>query len=83
MIYDELLPYLLKLNQTKDVRSFVSLNWISQDPIIEYHKQFLIFEDIIDKWQVFTSRFLWEKPQDYSSGEDTSCAVPSYELMHK
>ena len=83
MLLDELLPYLLKLNQIEDVRSFTSLNRIGQDPITKNHKLFVRFEDIIEEWQVFTSRFLQEELQDYSSGEDTSSYASSCAPMHK
>ena len=83
MIYDELLPYLLKLNESEDVRSFTSLNRIGQDHITKNHKLFVRFEDIIEEWQLFTSRFLQEELQDYSSGEDTSSCASSCAPMQK
>ena len=83
MLYDELLPYLLKLNETDDVRSFTTLNRLGQDPITKNHKLFVRFEDIIEEWQLFTRRFLQEELQDYSSGEETSSCASSHAYMQK
>ena len=77
MLYNELLPYLLKLNQIDDVRSFTSLNRLGQDPITKNHELFVRFEDIIEEWKLFTKQFLQEELQDYSSGEDVSCCASS------
>ena len=51
MLHDELLPYLLKLNQTNDIKSFISLNRLGQDLITKSHELFVRFSDIIDEWQ--------------------------------
>ena len=75
MLHDEILPYLLKLNQTNDIRSFILLNRLGQDPITKSHELFVRFADIIDEWQSFTSQFLCEELEDYSSTKEiSSCA---------
>ena len=78
MLHDELLPYLLKLNQTNDIRSFISLNRLGQDPITKSHELFVRFADIIDEWQSFTSQFLHEELEDYSSTKDVSSCASSH-----
>ena len=50
MLCDELLPYLLKLNTIDDIRSFICLNRLGQDPITRNHQLFIRFKDIIDEW---------------------------------
>ena len=83
MLYNELLPYLLKLNQTDDIRSFTSLNRLGQDPITKSHGLFVRFKDIIEEWQLFTSQFLQEELEDYSSREETSSCASSQIPMQK
>lgn len=75
LLHSELLPYLMKLNQANDIRSFVMLNRLGQDPISKGHELFVKFGDVIDEWQSFTSQFLCEELEDYSSTKDiSSCA---------
>ena len=83
MLCDELLPYLFKLNQIDDIRAFTSLNRLGQDPITESHKLFVRFEDIISEWQSFTSQFLREELEEYSSTQETSSCASSHLPMQK
>ena len=77
VLYEELLPYLLKLHQFDDIRSFILLNRLGQDIITKGHQLFERFKDVIDEWQSFTYLFLRNELDDYSSSEDTSSCASS------
>ena len=80
---NELLPYLLALNNIDDIRTITSLKRLKQSPITEEHGLFLKFCDIIDKWLQFTFQFLREELDNKSNEvESSSCAsshLPLYD----
>ena len=46
---DELLPYLIQLDNVKDVRSAIESTRYGQLPVLKEHKQFSSFKDVIDE----------------------------------
>lgn len=72
---NELLPYLIALNNTDDIRTIISFNRLGQPPITEQHGLFSQFDDIIEEWLQFTFQFLREELHDNSNEvESSSCA---------
>ena len=83
LLCNDLLPYLLNLNNTYDLRTIISLNRLGQPPITKCHGLFIEFQDLIEEWLQFTSQFLRDELHDNSNEvESSSCAsshVPLYD----
>ena len=82
VLCDDLLLYLLALNNTNKIRPIISLNQIGQSPITKRHGLFTKFQDIIEEWFVFNSHVLREELGNSSTKVETSSnassKVPSY-----
>ena len=82
LLCNDLLPYLLNLNNTDDIRSVISLNRLGQSPITEAHCLFPEFQDIMKEWCEFNTQVLREELNNSSneveSSSYASSQLPSY-----
>lgn len=75
ILWNDLLPYLLNLNNVDDIRSIVSLNRLGKSPITKSHGLYTQFRDIIEEWCQFNTQYLREELNDSSiEVESSSCA---------
>ena len=83
LLCNELLPYLLNLNNTDDIRSVISLNRLGQSPITEVHGLFTKFQDIMEEWSLFNAQVLKGELNNNSvEVESSSCASSQLPLYN-
>ena len=84
VLCNELLPYLLNLNNTDDIRSIISLNRLGKPPITEGHRLLVEFHDIMEEWCQFNNQVLREELNDNSvEVESSSCASSHLPMYNK
>lgn len=77
----ELLPYLLRLTSTKDIRQLIQLDRFGQLPITESHAHYEHLKDVMEEWHDFTHKFLQEELHEV--GTDLESSSASAHLLSK
>ena len=57
LLMEELLPYLIQLDNVRDVRSAIESTCYGKLPVLKKHKQFESFKDVIDEMEEYNMKW--------------------------
>ena len=72
ILMEELLPYLIQLDNVKDVHSAIESTRYGQLPVLKEHKQFASFKDVIDEMEEYNMK--WSQ-SSFNTGHLSICPL--------